>query len=161
MKRLTVTLLMLTLAACAADTADYPSLARRDAERTMDVPQAVPSATPVPLPPGADQTARLAGLVDQARGAHRRFDSRRSKAERAVAAGGARGSESWGTANVALADLESARSEAMIALADLDQLYAKARIDGADISAIAAARDQVMGWIGEEDRVLAGLRGRL
>ena len=49
----------------------------------------------------------------------------------------------------------------MIALADLDQLYAAARIEGSDATAIAAARDQVTGWIGEEDRVLASLRGRL
>lgn len=49
----------------------------------------------------------------------------------------------------------------MIALADLDQLYAAARIEGSDASAIAEARDRVIGWIGDEDRVLAVLRGRL
>lgn len=73
----------------------------------------------------------------------------------------ARASESWAVASVALADLESARSEAMIALADLDQHYAAARIAGSDANAIAAARDKVTGWIAEQDRVLADLRGRL
>ncbi len=71
------------------------------------------------------------------------------------------GSESWAVASVALAGLESARSDAMIALADLDQMYAAGRIAGNDSSAIEAARTEVTGWIGEEDRVLGLLRGKL
>ena len=58
-------------------------------------------------------------------------------------------------ASVALAGLESARSEAMIALADLDQIYAAARIDGSDWRCHRRRRDRSIGWIGEEDRVLA------
>lgn len=154
---------ILVLPACAADTANYPSLARRPAERAAsNTPTAAPA--PVATAPDAELPARLAALIEQAREADTRFASRRAEAERAVAAGGgaAPGSEAWAVASVALASLESARSDAMIALADLDQLYAAARIaSSGEWATIAAARDQVTAWIGEEDRILAALRGRL
>lgn len=107
--------------------------------------------------------ARLTALVAQAREAHQRFAGEQERAARTVAAGSAAapGSESWAVASVALAGLESARSDAMIALADLDQFYAAARIEGRETAAITAARDQVSGWIGEEDTVLASMRGQL
>lgn len=154
--------LLATLAACAADTKNYPSLARRAVERgTAAAP--VPAPSPAPQPPSPELTSRLASLVEQAREAHGRFESRQARAGQTVASGSgaARGSEGWAVATIAVSELESARSAAMIALADLDQLYAAARIEGSDSAAIAAARDQVSGWIGEEDRVLASLRGRL
>ncbi len=91
-----------------------------------------------------------------------------------VAAGraSAPGSEAWALATVALADLEGARSEAMIALADLDQIYAAEQIGGTETTgsapqaasgdglAIAAARDQVVALVAEEDAVLAALKAR-
>jgi len=70
-------------------------------------------------------------------------------------------SESWSQATVALASLESRRSDAMIALAELDPLYVKERIDGGDGGAIAAVRDQITAWVADEDAVLADLRGRV
>ena len=160
--------LIVTLAACSADTTSYPSLARRPAERAVDSP-APPSPVPVATAPDSRLPARLAALVEQAREAHNHFSARRESAERTVASGNgsAPGSDSWATANVALADLESARSEAMIALADLDELFAAARTgsgapaSSGDWATIAAARDQVTALIGEEDRILADLRGRL
>ena len=159
---LAATALALALAACAADQDAYPSLARRDVERAA-------SAEPAPIPPAPAQPAdpvlapRLDQLIDRAGKAHERFAARRGRAEQLTssALGSAIASESWAVASVALADLESTRSEAMIALADLDQLYAAARIGGTEAGAIAEARDRVMGWIGEEDRVLATLRDRL
>ncbi len=154
--------LTLSLAACAADENLYPSLARRDVERTGTVEA---SPAPAPSPPAADPqlAPRLSQLVEQAGNAHQRFAARRGRADQltASARGSAIASESWAVASVALADLESARSEAMIALADLDQLYAAARIGGGDASAIAQARDKVMAWVGEQDQVLATLRARL
>ena len=59
------------------------------------------------------------------------------------------------------------RSEAMIALADLDSLYVDARNQAVptggsgDVDAIGATRADVIGMIGEEDAILASLRGRL
>ncbi|HVR91356.1 MAG TPA: hypothetical protein VHG29_09725 [Novosphingobium sp.] len=155
------------LSACADDAGGYPSLARRPAERvsgTSEVVPAVPVTPPLPAaPPSAELSAKLAGLVQQAGVAHRRFTSREAHARGLVsaAAGAAVASESWAVATVALADLESARSDAMIALADLDQLYAAQRIEGADAVATGAAREAVIALVAQEDLVLASLRGKL
>jgi hypothetical protein len=152
----------LALTACAADTVNYPSLARRDAERISGT-SAVATPLAVATAPSAEVKARLPQLVERANAAHSRFAAHRGRtAELVAAASGATvASEGWSVATIALADLESARSDAMIALADLDQLFAAARIEGADSSAIADARDQVTAMVGEEDSVLASLHGRL
>lgn len=153
---------LLAIAGCASDTANYPSLARRDVERVKTAPP--PAGPPVAAPsPDASLPARLASLVADAREAHRRFGAARDRAERAVAAaaGAAVGSDAWATGSIALASLESARSQAMIALADLDALYANARITSSpDAAAIAAARDEVSGLVTEEDAVVIDLQRR-
>jgi hypothetical protein len=161
MTRAALSLLILGLAGCGADTVNYPSLARRPAERAA-APAPAPTA-PAPASPDAQALARFAELEGQARAAHARFLAARETAERRIeaAAAAAPGSETWAVASVALAGLEAARSEAMVALAELDQTYAQTRIEGGDGTAVAAARDRVIALIAEEDRVLAGLRGRL
>lgn len=156
----------LPLAGCAADYESYPSLAPRPAERISGSAEpAAPTTAPAPIvvTPSTDLTARLIQLADQAQAAHREFTGRQARAEQLVSAAGgaAAGSETWAQASVALADLESSRSQAMVALADLDGLYAAERTDGGDGAAIAATRDRVIGWIGEEDATLARLRGRI
>ncbi|MFT4026959.1 MAG: hypothetical protein QM676_09180 [Novosphingobium sp.] len=156
----------LLLTGCAADYQNYPSLARRPAERvsgTIEVAPPTAAPAPVATPPSADLTARLGQLGDQAQAAHREFTGRRARAEQLVAAasGAATGSDSWAQANVALADLETSRSQAMIALADLDALYTDARVNGGNAETIAATRDRVIDMIGEEDIALAQLRGRI
>ncbi len=155
--------LALALAACASDTANYPSLARRPVEKASTSQTPTPAPTAAPTPASPQEAARLAGMVAQARAAHQRFVAKQQRAGQTVAAGSgaAPGSESWAVASIALAELESERSAAMVALADLDQLYAAARIEGGDTSAITAARDEVSGMIGDEDVVLADLRDRL
>jgi hypothetical protein len=179
MRRAPATLLSLVLivplTACAA-AKDYPSLQRRPAERPIAERQ-TGSASPVspekrsasPAAPSPELKTRLTQLVEQARTAHERFAGKRANAERLVASGGdgEPGSEGWSVATVALSDLESARSDAMLALAELDELYASEVIaasqtgDQTRTSAIAGARDQVTALIGEEDGVLAHLRGRM
>jgi hypothetical protein len=161
---------VLPLTACAA-ASDYPSLERRPAERMTGSAAAVTpeSPPPPPAPLSPQLTTRLSQLVEQARAAHRRFADKRANAERLVSAGGGAspGSEGWSTATVALSDLESARSDGMVALAELDELYTSESIaasqtgDGTKVTAIAGARDQVTALIGEEDDVLARLRGRM
>lgn len=156
----------LLVTGCAADHSNYPSLARRPAERVSGVAQVAPPTTapqPPAPPPSADLVVRLGQLSDQAQAAHREFTGRQGRAEQLIAAakGASVGSEDWSVASVALADLESSRSQAMIALADLDELYAAERVAGDDAATIAATRDRVIGWIGEEDQVLAQLRGRI
>jgi hypothetical protein len=159
-----------TLTACSA-ARDYPSLDRRPVERMSGSAQPVAPETPPPPPAPAspELTARLGQLVEQARTAHQRFGARRGNAERLVSSGGsgAPGSEGWSVATVALSDLESARSDAMLALAELDQLYASESVAAAEtgnylsVEAIMAARDQVTALVGEEDTILAALRGRM
>lgn len=162
--------LALSLSACAA-SGDYPSLSIRQAERISGSANVVaaqpgPAALPAPNPEFA---ARLAQLVDQGRDAHQRFSARRGGAEQRVmaASGAAVASEAWSVASVALADLEASRSEAMVALGELDAIYAAEAIaatesgDPSKRDAAATARDQVTAIVGEEDDVLARLRGKL
>jgi hypothetical protein len=153
--------LVFALAACSADTKNYPSLARRAVERGSGTE--TPAPAPSPIAPSIDQLAQMAAAVTRATQAHVKFGEARPGAQQRVAAGSgsAPGSEAWAIGSVALAGLESTRSAAMIALADLDQLYVAARIEGRDIDAIVRARDEVTGLIAEEDRVLAELRGKL
>jgi hypothetical protein len=151
---------------CTADTTNYPSLARRPAERitgSSEVVPAQPATVPTPAPPSAELSQRLAQLTAEADEAHRTFLAKRDEAARLVTAaqGAAVASESWSIAAIALAELEAARSRAMIALADLDALYAAERIVGGEATAIGAAREQVIALVTEEDTVLADLRGQL
>ena len=179
------------LAGCASDGA-FPSLARRPAEGIGESGSAA-SSTPgriagsaAPAAPApdvataqqavsADLPARLAELGASARAASERFTGKRARAEQLVSAarGAAPGTEAWSVATIAMADLESARSDVMVSLGELDRLYAAARIDaaaknagpeqvdGGDGGAIAAVRDQVTAWVADEDAVLADLGGRL
>jgi len=156
----------LLIAGCAADTTNYPSLARRPAERvtgSADVVAAEPALPQPPAPPSPELSARLDQLTRQAEEAHRAFLANRARTEQLV--GAARGtgvaSEGWSVATVALADLEASRSRAMVALADLDSLYAAEQVNGGAVNAVGAARDQVIAWVGQEDAVLAELRGRI
>ena len=153
----------LLLSACG-DNQGYPSLARRPAERITGTAQpATPAPAAQPAPPNLAQQSRLAQLVERARNAHAGFMGSRGKADKlsAAARGASVSSEAWIVASVALAELESRRSEAMVSLAEIDSLYARARVDGDDGVAIAAARDQITAWVADEDAVLAELRGRL
>ena len=161
----------LLLAACASP-GDYPSLARRDAERFPQTAEPVARRPAGPVPAqsvaGPALRAQLHGLEERARTAHARFLRERSRAIALVAAGAgaARGSESWSVATIALSGLESARSDTMVALADLDSLLAADRVahpneQSGDGYAIAASRENVIALVGEEDRILAGLAARL
>lgn len=148
----------------------YPSLERRPAEREYGSGQPVTGPAPAPMPTvvSGDLATRLSALRAQALSAHRGFEAKQAGASRAVAAarGSAVASESWSVAQVALAQLESARSNGMIALADLDSLLisaARANVDrpSPDLAAVETVRSEVIGWIGAEDEVLVALRGQL
>lgn len=153
----------LLLSACG-DAKGYPSLAKRPAERISGTAQPAPPPPPVVVPPlSPELQARLGQLIERARAAHGEFTGGKAKADRlsSAARGAAVSSEAWVVATVALAELESRRSEVMISLAELDTLYAREKVDGGDGVSIAAARDQVTAWVADEDAVLAELRGRL
>ncbi len=155
------------LAACASGSDTYPSLAIRDAERAegrfdtgeparIDVPP-----VEVDLTGGLD--TRLASLVAAAQDAHADFLEARPRAERLVSAAGgsAIGSDAWAAAQVALGELDSARSRAAVPLGDLDMIYTAARVSVEDVQAIDAARGQVVRLVSEEDAVLSELRARV
>ncbi|MEO7246925.1 MAG: hypothetical protein ABIW31_00600 [Novosphingobium sp.] len=180
MNRAIVTLLISAtlLSACGA-RAGYPSLARRPGEVisgpvTAPVPPerisgsapvatATESAAPAPPPLPLELQSRLARLKEQARAAHLRFSAITANTTGLVSAarGAAVASESWSRASVALAVLESRRSEVMVALGDLDSLYVKDRTDGSEATEIAEVRDQVTAWVNDEDAVLDSLRGKV
>lgn len=151
------------LGGCAANADRYPSLAIRDIERvsgTSDVDPA--TAEPPPSLPAAD-LENIPALVATARSAHQQFIEAAPSARREVAAaiGSNVTDNRWASAQVALADLESLRSQAAIPLADLDRLNAEAAITFADSEAVDKALAEVLDMIEEEDQVLAELRGRL
>lgn len=159
---LTLCATALMLSGCGS-TKGYPSLARRPQERITGSAPVVAPAPEVVKQPEPGQQGRLAALLEKARDAHERFKALapHTRETVAAAAGAPMPSESWSVATVALAQLESRRSEAMIALADLDALYVRERIDGDDGNTIAAVRDQVTAWVADEDAVLTDLRGKV
>lgn len=166
------------LSACGAREG-YPSLSRRPGERISDtsvapgppdritgsapVVAATEAAVPAPAPLPLELQSRLARLIEQARAAHQRFSAASAQTTSLVSAarGAAVASESWSRASVALAVLESRRSDVMVALGDLDTLYVRHLTDGEDAAEIAAVRDQVTAWVNAEDGVLADLRGKV
>lgn len=160
----------LLLTACASP-GDYPSLARRDAERiagSAEPATPIPATPPPPAAPDAGLLARLEAIEARARAADLRLRQQRPRAELLVAAasGAAPGSESWSVATVALSGLESARSDAMLALADIDALHAVERLahpneQSGDGLAIAAARDRVLENVAAQDGVIAALAARM
>jgi len=162
----------LLLGGCASDRSRFPSLAKRPAERAFGTAQpvdaaVVPDAT-APLPPSASVVARIAALREQARSARRTFESRQPAAARAAGAarGGAVGGEAWSVAQVALARLDSARSEGMVPMADLDRMLVVAEEAAAvgpsdDLVVIRAAQEEVSAMIADEDRTIADLRGQI
>lgn len=167
MRRFLVLAAPLALGACATPGDKYPSLAIRDVERAqgqfeptpatpLDVPE-IPAAASGPLAP------RLAMLAEAAAASHRAFLASSPKATRLAnaAAGAAIGSTAWASAQVALADLDSARSATAIALGDLDALMVGTAIQGQDVSAIEAVRQQVLAQVGAEDETLARLRAQV
>ncbi|WP_240530072.1 hypothetical protein [Novosphingobium sp. PC22D] len=160
----------LALSACASN-GNYPSLALRDAERISGTARpAAPTATPAPeLPPAsADLLTRINDLLATARKAHAVFENKRGSTNRAVGAarGASSASDSWVSAQVALADLQAARSPVVTVLAELDGLYVDAR-DAAPATvspsaqAIVDARDSVDALVAEENSTIEALGRQL
>ena len=153
--------LFTALGACAKDQTEFPSLARRPAERITGTIESPPPPPPAPL----DQAAldRISALMAQARAADERFAARIAPTRQAVLAanGAAVASESWSSATIALSDLEATRSEALIALAELDRLYAGAVVGESDSVPLGKTREAVQAIITEQDRVIEDLQGRL
>ena len=122
MKRSVPPLLLLAfLAACTADRASYPSLAPRAGEK---LGFAEPETTPLVASADPALDARLTGAADRLAGIVAGFDRDAATAGRAAAAarGQAAGSETWLSAQVALASLDDWRAQASALTTDVEQL---------------------------------------
>ncbi len=150
------------LAACAS-AGDYPSLALRPAERAQGtVTPAAGEVAPAPPPaPSADLVVRLESLRRDALARHREFTAALPAAQRLAAGAGSTGSDSWASAQVALADLDSLRSRAAVALADLDALWVDSVIENGARETIGPVRDEVESLVRQEDQALSSLRARV
>jgi len=159
----------LCLTACTSTAGQYPSLAKREAERVTGPANPAQSPEPAAMPfPDPELEGALAALVASASRAQRAFNAQQGPARRAIAVAqsSARGSDSWMQAHVELAELQASRSSAMIALTDLDALFTKERLaqPGAlspSAIAIAAARDEVEAIVAQQDRAIASMLNRL
>lgn len=150
--------LTLLLSACATP-GDFPSLDTRDSERVTGTIAAPEGATFTPSPSSPATLADLDALAQRIRTAHQRFIASSEDARPIVqrAAGSGTGSEGWAVAQVAIANLESIRSDAMIALADIDRIHVDAHVGGGQIARSEALRAEMGALVAEEDRLIAGL----
>ncbi|KQM41243.1 hypothetical protein [Sphingomonas sp. Leaf10] len=109
------------LSACAAPRGDYPSLLPRPIEKISlaEPVHPVPVSKPEPALDG-----KIAAATTAASAATRSFDAAVARARPLVraAAGKAEGSEPWLNAQVALAELDVARTAIDTPLADLERL---------------------------------------
>ena len=144
----------LPLAACVPQ-GEFPSLAMRPAE--LDRSTEAPVRPPVEVPADAELRSQVEALHRRALEGDRAFDATYGPTEAAVAAAGARESDSWVEAQQALSRLESARLETMTALAELDQL-AMARVDQPTSEADFAAINQA---IGDVERLALAQQARM
>lgn len=139
-------------------------MAKRPAERiTATWPPAPPPPPPAPPPLDPATANRLDGLLAQVSAADGRFAAKIARARTLVGAarGAALGSEAWSVASIAIAELESARAEAMVAMAQLDSIYADARTEGRDVGQIEVTRQKALAIIAAQDGVLDSLKGLL
>lgn len=152
--------LALSLAGCSSGAHEYPSLAIRDAERVSGT-FVVGDTLIEPAATSAEVIESLTGELAAARAGHSRFMQMSDEAERlALAARGAdTDSNDWAVAQVALAQLESQRSQSAITLATLDLYYADASLDFTRREQIDDVRNQVLAIVRHEDEVLMRLRG--
>ncbi|MGB3753586.1 MAG: hypothetical protein WA954_06780 [Parerythrobacter sp.] len=165
MARLLPAVLMLScLSGCAASTTDYPSLALRDFERSgaqFDAVAGLPDLVPAALP--ADTAAAIDALDARMAQASAAFASEVPAARRAVrsGAGSAITSDRRSAALVALASLDSQRSQAAVVLADLDLIYVDTTLAFEQRNRVAQVREKALQRVREQDAVLAELRGAL
>ncbi len=153
------------LSGCASSKAIYPSLAIRDGERVQATftSNAQQQIQPERASPSNDMAARLLELQATASRAHQMFLDAAPGATALVigASNAALASARWSDAQVALADLESARSQVAVPLGDLDLMFVDAALAFEQREAIDTARNKVIAILDEEDRVLAELRAKM
>ncbi|MEH3039302.1 MAG: hypothetical protein PGN21_04455 [Sphingomonas paucimobilis] len=149
------------LSACAAPAGDYPSLLPRPIEKISlaEPVRPVPVATP-----DAALDAKIATLTREATGAKAAFDTAAARVGKTVgaAAGTAEGSERWLGAQVALAELDVARTAIDVPLAELERLAIDRAAAGAPpYPALDAALAKANAASTEQRTTIATLGARL
>jgi hypothetical protein len=139
--RLSCLALFLASSGCAG-SGDFPSLAKRPFEDGTAV--AAPAVVPLEASDAA-RLSRIARALSLANGGRSAFETEYDAAQRAVAASGSAGSESWINAQLAISRLEPLREPAQTALANIIDEQRKLATGAAssDANAVAAAVAQI------------------
>jgi len=151
-------LAILSIGGCTA--VDAPSLAPRAVEKVpIEAPEPYVEETGAADPALA---ARLAPLVAQAEAGHRDFTAARQDVEKAVAAAGPSGSESWILAQQALSALDGKR----VALQDVGTKVDAIRLEPANAApgnrqAIEDASARIQALVDDEATTMQRLAGTL
>jgi hypothetical protein len=152
------------MTACSHAGGPYPSLAPRAAEA---IDPRVEVVRPVnDRPAAAALTARLAGLIAQARSGDADFAPAAIAAERLAASAEPRQSESWIAAQEALSAAIAARHPTALAQAEIDSMAAQAiRSQGGiapnDLAAIEGAADEVKAISARQSARIRAIQQRL
>lgn len=151
------------MAGCGKNGGEYPSLSIRPVERATGSFAPVVPEPFVPTPLEAESLQRIEDLHAAANATHARFTAAANNARSQVnaARGAAVGSDRWSVAQIALANLESIRSEGMIPLAELDRIYVTAQTEGQELAQVEAARADVNTKLESEDRIISELLGQI
>ena len=117
----------------------------------------------VPTPPNADTLGRIAQLRADASASHARLleIAERARVPVAAARGAALDSDEWAIASLALAEIESKRSETLLAMAELDLIYVRTQQVAGEAGEIAAAVNEVSLLLLEEDRLIDAFHASL
>ncbi len=149
----------LATAACTT-TVDAPSLALRAIESRPETTTQTPAAPPLPIT--ASLTARLAGLLGEARSGEADF-ARIERSDAAVLAkgqGAPPGSEAWISTEVVRSALQVSRQRSAAALAEIDGLAIAERARAASDGTVGGL-DEIATTQSEIDAIVARLTARL
>lgn len=166
---LLVPFLGLSLSACALQSGDFPSLAKRPYEDAPAIEERIELPAPEMEALPAALGNSVAAAVRQSNAAHQAFlkDLPTARQRVSAARGAAQSSESWVVAQMELSSLEMDRSPSISALADIDSLYTQRlgeELDGAELGAaalIAKSRDRIAEQVAAQQREIDALKSRL
>lgn len=154
---------------CAAQTGDFPTIAKRPIENLPidDQPDAERLANRKALQileMDSQIQSNLANQSTQARQAHNSFTDRLIRTAASAANAGPKGSESWAQAQSALSDLIVLRNRTGAALSAIDAMVINTQQNAAeqgvqfDMSSLLEAQRQAAAMVANEDAELARLR---
>ncbi|MGN6279245.1 MAG: hypothetical protein ACTHM8_11055 [Sphingomonas sp.] len=154
-------LALLSLASCASQGGDFPSLAPRPIEQMGDT---VPDRPTPAATPDAGLDAQIADFAKQLDAADQAFSPAAGKASNLVAAArnAGVGSTAWLDAQTALADLDGIRAESTAAMSALDELsIARASKLEPAYPGLESLHEKGEAQVSAESNTIAGLQKQL